>query len=162
MSEPSIAEQVLLHFERDVKLTTGETVVVRPWGVKTFTRMSRRINTVISLFLVAYQGKGEGLKELIANSYEELVGIAAESIGWDFERLYDDKFMLEDVVKILNAVVELNFTERPELGKAITVLAEQVQKVIGQVPIDEEEMEAETSEKPSSSSSPTDTEKTTS
>jgi hypothetical protein len=159
MSEPSIAEQVLLHFERDVKLTTGETVVVRPWGIKTFTRMTRRINAVIGLFLVAYQGKGEGLKDLIADSYEELVGLAAESIGWKFEKLYDDKYQLEDLLKLLTAVLELNFTERPELGKAVTALMDQVNKIVSVVPATETE---ETSPNPSSSSSPTDTEETTS
>jgi len=115
------AEEVLFHGQ-EVRLASGERIVVNPWGVKTGRRMMRRVKTLWQIYRDTARGKLD-LEQLLAESYDEVVSIVADSIGLKLADLEDERrFLLEDVVALATAVVEVNFTKRPEFVAKLVAL----------------------------------------
>lgn len=124
------AEDVLFH-GKEVKLVSGEYIAVNPWGVKTGQRMMARIKTIFILYRTLSGGEG-GLEELLDTSYTELVSIAADSIKLKMKDLEDEtRFTLEDLISILSAIVEVNFTSRPEFVAKIKTLFGLLNEMMG-------------------------------
>jgi hypothetical protein len=125
--ETSPAEEVMLK-EIAVKLSDGETYYTRPWGIKTGRRMAGRLKAVWLLFQAA-QGGNKSLGELLEASYDELVHVAADSIGVSYKKLNTDDYLIEDLLLVLNAVARINFVERPALGKVTSELLITIEKM---------------------------------
>lgn len=117
----TIADTILC--EKDVKLTTGEIVYVRPWGIRDGHRMTRRIGAILKLWGAASAGD-VGLGDLLHDSYDELVAVASETTGIDFlaQKNERDVYALQDLVNVLTAILQINFVERDGLGKAVEQL----------------------------------------
>jgi hypothetical protein len=115
------AEEVLFHGQ-EVALVSGERIFVNPWGVKTGRRMIRRVKVIWQVYRDAARGQLD-LEQLLDSSYDELIAIVADSIGVKASDLEDEgRFLLEDVLALLAAIVEVNFTKRPEfMAKALAL-----------------------------------------
>lgn len=120
MTEGTPASSVDVLFPgKDVKLASGEYLHVKPWGISMSRRMLSRIKTVIRMLTVA-RGGDMGLEQLIEESYDEVLGILADSLGLTSEQLLDDdRFLLEDFFALLDAVITVNFVERPQMGEKL-------------------------------------------
>ena len=107
------AEDVLFH-GKEVPLVRGGYIVVNPWGIKTGRRIMVRIKTVLAMFRTASAGDLD-LGAILDGSYDEAVSIVADSIGVEISELEDSsKFVLEDLLGLLKAIIEVNFLERPQ------------------------------------------------
>ena len=117
--------------ELEVVLSTGRRVLVKRWGVHTGRIMIRRIRTVFRLWRLASEGD---LQTLLDSAYDDLVAIAGDSVGIPVEELDSDWYALEDLVRLLDAVARVNFTERPSLGKALMDLGGTLEKMMPEIP----------------------------
>ena len=107
------AEDVLFH-GKQIPIARGGYIVVNPWGIKTGRRIMVRIKTVLTMFRAATAGDLD-LGAILDGSYDEAVYIVAESIGIEVSELEDpSKFLLEDLLGLLKAIIEVNFLERPQ------------------------------------------------
>lgn len=150
--EESTSTEALLG-EAVVTTSRGRTIYIRPWGVKTSRRIVARLRTVLRMMLVARDG-GSTLPQLIDSSWDELVGITADSVGLSVEELEDDEqFLLEDLLSMIDAIIRVNFIERPGLAKNLMGLLATLDRLgVGKgADTETEAATAEHSPKPSSS-----------
>jgi hypothetical protein len=153
-SSPS--EEALLG-ERDVKLSNGSVIYIGPWGVRTGQRMMRRLKFLFEIYQKTRSGGGFDLGEFMFDSYDEIVDMVAGTIGVEIEELYnEDKYLLEDFIALVEAIIRVNFIERPGLRKNLESLLQLLIGTIDQVMPEgaEEELEAPIltpSQEPSSS-----------
>jgi hypothetical protein len=121
------AEDVLFHGQ-EVRLVNGERIAVNPWGIKTGRRMVRRVKTIWRIYRDVSRGAID-LEQLLEDSYGEVVSLVADSIGLSIQDLEDEsRFLFEDLVVLVTAIVEVNFTGRPEFTAKLLALFRQVGK----------------------------------
>lgn len=144
MTEKSESTEAVLG-EVDVRTARGETFHVRPWGVKTGGRLMRRIQVVLTMAEMARKGDVD-FGALLSGAWNEVLGVVADSVGVGTDDLEDDeRFALEDVINLVEAIVRVNFVERPGLGKAVAALTTTFERLTA-------ETETPTSTPPPSSS----------
>lgn len=104
--------------EAHVQLERGGSAYVRPWGIRTGRRMMKRIRTMVTVGASAARGNLD-LGLLLEASYDEIVGLVADTINVPVDDLMDDdgKYTLADFMAILEAIIRVNFVERPGLVK---------------------------------------------
>lgn len=143
---------------KEVKLSNGERVLIRPWGYRTGKLLMGRLGVVLRLMSIARDG-GKGLGELLSESYEELIGIMADTIQMSLDDV-DEKMLMEDILNVIGVIMDVNFIERPQLVKAIEGLIARAEALMPEEPaVEETKLKTEgtltpmqtTSDKPSSS-----------
>lgn len=150
------AERVLTH-EREVKLADGKRILVKPWGYATGKRLVKRLSGMAALWMYVRSGS-TSLGELVADSYDEIGGIIMDSIGFSEDEM--NALLLEDVLELASAVIDLNFLQRPQLVKALEGLLERAGALVDQMwpdeapVIEDQELETIHSEERISSVSP--------
>ncbi len=155
------AERVLTHaIGTEVKLSNGEHVLVRPWGYRTGKLLMGRLGTVLRMLALARTGQTTGIGELLSESYDELIGIMADTIGMTLDEV-DEKMLMEDILNVVGVILDVNFIQRPQLVKATEGLIARAEALMPEEPaeptVDDVELETEetvtpiSSEKPSSS-----------
>jgi len=124
------SEEIMLG-TKDVRLSTGDIVHLRPWGIRTSRKIVSNVKTVLAMFRVSQTGQGLGA--LVQGSYDTIINIVAASSGIAVEELDTDDFLLEDLLRLAAGVIEVNFRERPGggLGKAIEELMDLTDELFG-------------------------------
>ncbi len=123
-------ERVISHaIGQEVKLSGGGHVLVRPWGYRTGKLLMSRLGTVLKMLAMARSGQTTGLGDLLGDSYEELIGIMADTIGWSLDDV-DEKMLMEDILNVIGVILDVNFIQRPQLVKAIEGLIARAETLI--------------------------------
>jgi hypothetical protein len=146
-AEPTAAtntERVLAHsLGQEVQLANGEYILVRPWGYRTGKRLMGRIGTVLKMLALARAGQTAGVGELLGESYDELIGIMADTIGMSLDEV-DEQMLMEDILNVIGAILDVNFIQRPQLVKAIESLIARAEALMPEEPaVEDEEMKTE-------------------
>jgi len=146
MDQQGDAQEILLG-SVEVRCSGGEIFSIRPWGIRTGRKMIARIKTMLLVAANAVKG-GLDLGSLMASSYDEIVGIVADTVGLTTKDLEDEgRFLLEDLFSLAEAILRVNFVERPGLSKNLLRLLATSEKAF--VPQGAEQIEADPSMTPS-------------
>ena len=146
---PSESEEALLG-SIPVKLQkSGVVVHVEPWGIRTGRRVLGRIKDVMQLARVA--DGNITIDTIVDAGYDEAVQVVAESLHWDADEL-EEKADLADFVALLEAVIRVNFIDRPGMAKNVMSLLGLLNKMTGGPDDEDEEPETLTPSPPPSSS----------
>jgi hypothetical protein len=134
LDETSESEEALLG-ERDVRLANGKVVHIGPWGIQTGKRMMRRVRFLFEVYQKTRDGGGGfDLGEFLFDSYDEIVDMVAGTIKVKTEELYDEsKYLLEDLIALVESVIRVNFIERPGLRKNLESLLQLAVGTLDQV-----------------------------
>lgn len=90
--------------EREIKLASGATEVIRPWGIKTGMRLMPRV--------LELGGRLQGdlsdvaLADLITKATPEVLDIIRHTLGWT-EQEAEDRLSYEDIFTLGQAIVEV-------------------------------------------------------
>ncbi|MEE9244882.1 MAG: hypothetical protein V3U63_01665 [Gemmatimonadota bacterium] len=152
------AERVLTHsIGTEVKLASGEHVLVRPWGYRTGKRLMGRLGTVLKMLAMARTGQTTGIGDLLSESYDELIGIMADTIGMSLDDV-DEKMLMEDILNVIGVILDVNFIQRPQLVKAIESLIARAEALMPEEPaaptMEDTELETNETVTPTSSEKP--------
>ncbi len=124
------AEDTLLK-EIEVTLANGVKLQFRPWGVSTGKRVMKRVNLVVAMFS-AVSGGNVNLVEMVAGAADECVQLVADSAKVEVSEIDNDEVEMADLVDCLDAIVRINFLERPRLGKSLTTLMGSMNKLMSE------------------------------
>jgi hypothetical protein len=96
-----MSDEILYPLGRAYKLQNGESVEIRPWSIKTMTRVVQRVPRFYEEVMAAKPNMP--LLELFPAAIDELKLIASETIGWTPEQI-DDRMTADDFLGVVNAI----------------------------------------------------------
>lgn len=154
MAKERVNSEEALLGEIEVPLELGGAAFIKPWGIKTARRMMRRIKIILTIGLGAASGNLD-MADILDSSYGEILSLVSDSLGITVEELEDeDKYTLADLLAIIDAIVRVNFLERPGLLKNFNGLLVTINTLIPQEAVAKAASDAEASEKSSETPTP--------
>lgn len=92
--------------EQEVRLMSGEHVVVKPWNLALGRRMRKRITKMFAAIQAEQKQEVINLESMVDNFEDDIIEIVKDTLGVDQEWM-DEKLKYEDLFVLGQAVIEV-------------------------------------------------------